>query len=621
RQKQEIDELLTLQEQQNGRLKEQDLELTALRERAQSLEARNENLFETTELANRQIETLGENLEHLRSELKASNQALDASEAAFRTRGEEFEAVKTALGSRDQDIEFLHGHVEEKQNEINRLTEQLSGLEKLPAELDSATEQQRKLEARLEERDAEIAGLSERLAELDQARRAADDAEAGLAALKEELDGARQETADRDAKLAEKEQTLAAQAEEVARLEECVASAGEVTGRFEAERRQLSEQLDELKKRNDHLESQLTERSDLVVGLEQEKTAAADLSTSLEAENKRLSEALEKAQQAAQGNADHIAQVDARLERQKQLMENLEAEFAEVQEEYAEAVKTHQHAVKEHDAELAALKEKVNDDNVAALKHELGEIEASLKDTERELDAAREAASQQERRADEAARELDGLRGDQNSLRDALSEKDEKVEKLEKQLRKQSKATAEAEEAADRVRVELEARQAEEDHREPDEVSGENALLQAEVIKLEGMVRERTEQLNKLRWQQDMIEKQGGAGDSSEKMLVVLNQQLQSAREETQRLKDRVRELESQPPTVIEGPDDLSRIKGVGPKLVKQLKKLGITQFDQIATLSDSDLDDTSHPLHTMKGRIVKDDWIVQAARLGGLSD
>ncbi len=621
RQKQEIDELLSLQDQQNTRLKEQDLELTALRERAQSLEARNENLFETTELANRQIETLGENLEHLRGELKASKQALANSETAFQARGEECEALKNALGSRDQDIEFLHGHVEEKQNEINRLTEQLADLEKLPAELDGAAEQQRKLESLVEARDAEIAGLSERLVELDQARRSAEEARTELASLKNDIDAARQETAEREAQLSDKSAALAAQAEEVARLEECVASAGEATGRFEAERRQLSEQLDELKKRNDHLESQLTERSDLVVGLEQEKTEAADRSTSLEAENKRLSDALEKAQQAAQGNADHIAQVDARLERQKQLMENLETEFAEVQEEYAEAVKTHQRVEKEHSAELAALKEKINDDNVAALKHELGELESSLKATEGELEAAREAATHQEQRADDAARELEGLRGDQDSLRAALSEKDEKVEKLEKQLRKQSKATSEAEEAAERVRAELEARQAQEDHREPDEVSGENALLQAEVIKLEGMVRERTEQLNKLRWQQDMIEKQADAGDSSEKMLVVLNQQLQSAREETQRLKDRVRELESQPPVVIEGPDDLSRIKGIGPKLVKQLKKLGITQFDQIATLSDADLDDTSHPLHTMKGRIVKDDWIVQAARLGGLSE
>ena len=47
----ELDELLALQSTHTGRIKEQDLELTQLRERAQSLDSRNENLFETTELA------------------------------------------------------------------------------------------------------------------------------------------------------------------------------------------------------------------------------------------------------------------------------------------------------------------------------------------------------------------------------------------------------------------------------------------------------------------------------------------------------------------------------------------------------------------------------------------
>jgi predicted flap endonuclease-1-like 5' DNA nuclease len=160
----------------------------------------------------------------------------------------------------------------------------------------------------------------------------------------------------------------------------------------------------------------------------------------------------------------------------------------------------------------------------------------------------------------------------------------------------------------------------------PNDVADENQALQAEVIKLEGMVRERTEQLNKLRWQQDMIEKQGGGDASNSKMLVVLNQQLQSAREENQKLKDKVRALETAPPAVAvappeeaEEPDDLSSIKGIGPKLVKQLRKLGITRFDQIATLSEADLDDEKHPLHSVKGRVLKDNWIEQAAELGGI--
>ena len=81
---------------------------------------------------------------------------------------------------------------------------------------------------------------------------------------------------------------------------------------------------------------------------------------------------------------------------------------------------------------------------------------------------------------------------------------------------------------------------------------------------------------------------------------------------------DRLHELESQPLPTNQGMDDLSQIRGVGPKLVAQLAELGITRFDQIAMLSEADLDDEAHVLHTLKGRILKDGWIEQAARLAG---
>lgn len=620
----ELDELLTFQETHTGRIKEQDLELTALREQAQSLESRNQNLFETTELANRQIETLGENLEHLRAELKASRRSLAEQEAQAGGSAREIDDLKAQIASRDQDIDFLHKHVEEKQAEIGRLNGKVDALAPLEAAHAAARAEHERLSSLLAERDAQISAQSERLVELEELRQSAAAARARAEKAEGALASSREETAAREATIAARDGELEKQKDEVRHLEECVARAEEATVRFEVERRQLSVQMDELKKRNEHLETQLSERSDLVVGLEQEKSAISSKTSSLEAENKRLSDALEKSQRAAAGNADHIAQVDARLERQKQLMESLEAEFAEVQQVHAEAVKTHQREMSEKVAEVAALSEKVNEDSVSALKQELGELEAQLEEAR---EAARTTAQSNRTQADEAAEaareaevlraELATLRADEENSRKALHEK---IEQLERQLHKQSRAAAEADEALAEARAEIETAR----HtasRVPDEVSGENAFLQAEVLKLEGMVRERTEQLNKLRWQQDMIEKQGGEDGTSSKMLVVLNQQLQTARDENQRLKQRLREFESRPATPElqrEHADDLSSIKGIGPKLVKQLRKLGIVRFDQIATLSGSDLDDRSHPLHSMKGRIMKDNWIDQAARLSG---
>lgn len=62
-----------------------------------------------------------------------------------------------------------------------------------------------------------------------------------------------------------------------------------------------------------------------------------------------------------------------------------------------------------------------------------------------------------------------------------------------------------------------------------------------------------------------------------------------------------------------EGLDDLSRIKGLGPKLVAMLGDMGISRFDQIAAWSDDDVQKIDERLGRFKGRITRDDWRTQA--------
>lgn len=62
--------------------------------------------------------------------------------------------------------------------------------------------------------------------------------------------------------------------------------------------------------------------------------------------------------------------------------------------------------------------------------------------------------------------------------------------------------------------------------------------------------------------------------------------------------------------------DDLSRIKGVGPKLVALLGDLGVTSYAQIAAWSDADVERIDAQLGRFKGRITRDQWIAQAALL-----
>lgn len=62
--------------------------------------------------------------------------------------------------------------------------------------------------------------------------------------------------------------------------------------------------------------------------------------------------------------------------------------------------------------------------------------------------------------------------------------------------------------------------------------------------------------------------------------------------------------------------DDLTRLKGVGPKLSALLHGLGITSFAQIASWSDADVDRIDAQLGNFSGRIRRDSWREQAAFL-----
>jgi len=61
--------------------------------------------------------------------------------------------------------------------------------------------------------------------------------------------------------------------------------------------------------------------------------------------------------------------------------------------------------------------------------------------------------------------------------------------------------------------------------------------------------------------------------------------------------------------------DDLSKLTGVGPVLVKKLVEAGVTRFAQIAAWSVEDIASIDEKLN-LKGRVERDDWIAQAKEL-----
>ncbi len=64
------------------------------------------------------------------------------------------------------------------------------------------------------------------------------------------------------------------------------------------------------------------------------------------------------------------------------------------------------------------------------------------------------------------------------------------------------------------------------------------------------------------------------------------------------------------------GPDDLKKIKGVGPKLEAMLHGMGYFHFDQIAGWTGDEVAWVDHNLEGFKGRVSRDGWVEQARHL-----
>ncbi len=61
------------------------------------------------------------------------------------------------------------------------------------------------------------------------------------------------------------------------------------------------------------------------------------------------------------------------------------------------------------------------------------------------------------------------------------------------------------------------------------------------------------------------------------------------------------------------GDDDLTQLKGVGPRLAVRLGELGVTRYAQIAELTPAQADALDAELGAFRGRLGRDRWIEQA--------
>ncbi len=66
--------------------------------------------------------------------------------------------------------------------------------------------------------------------------------------------------------------------------------------------------------------------------------------------------------------------------------------------------------------------------------------------------------------------------------------------------------------------------------------------------------------------------------------------------------------------------DDLQQIDGIGEAMARTLRESGINTIAELAMLDVSALQDEKHPLHSIAGHVVADEWVEQARALSGVS-
>lgn len=75
-------------------------------------------------------------------------------------------------------------------------------------------------------------------------------------------------------------------------------------------------------------------------------------------------------------------------------------------------------------------------------------------------------------------------------------------------------------------------------------------------------------------------------------------------------------DINAAPPAAAADADDLTRLKGVGPKLAARLNELGITRFAQLAALDTAAAQALDAQLGNFQGRMQRDRWVEQAGFL-----
>jgi predicted flap endonuclease-1-like 5' DNA nuclease len=147
-------------------------------------------------------------------------------------------------------------------------------------------------------------------------------------------------------------------------------------------------------------------------------------------------------------------------------------------------------------------------------------------------------------------------------------------------------------------------------------VSTQRDVLRSRIEKTERELERKSEELEKLHRQHESLRSLVALrADRIRELEHTLTQKNNALAERERTIADLKAKLKVQKPVLA---DDLTRIRGIGPKFAKKLSALGITSFRQIAAWSDADIDRYAEELGTRAKRIKSAGWRESAGELAG---
>lgn len=503
---------------------------------------------------------LAEQQQTLQADLSRAEEELNGLRRRNDQLSETLDMTNTQLATLGDDLTGLMEKSNEDDQLKQKLTQELDETRALVEQQTAgAAQTERELAAQIQALEAEAQQVQSQRVEL----------QLRITELDEEAEGLRQRSADGERKqralqqeLSDRETTIAGLRSEVEQLQHAQRQmASQATANAEA-----AEQV---------LDQQLAERDAEVRRLEQ---CLAEAQASVPRYEKQREVLTQQAEQADQ----EVGKLRKQLEERSALVRELEQEVNELT-----------HGKRQHDQEQAA-----QNDALQAAEQRVDTLQQHNTSLEQRMLEQRDLLEDLESELSEQQAEAGQLRKKLHAQEKILLDQENAGLEQQKQYEAEKTSMAQALHEAKAEVVALRAEATAED------TSGEPAEgTQERIMVLEKQLRDRTQELNDLRWRDSQADV-----PEDKNMVMVLSQQLQDARLEIERL---------QSATAIE-PDDLTVLHGVGAKLAAQLKELGVLRFADIANLDPDALEDVDHPLHSLRARVLKDGWIRQARELCG---